>query len=118
MSILVTQDLIDRYGRVNGDSERLHYDPRYAQEHGFRGSIAHGTMLVAPLFDLAVRRFGPEFLCTGSLSMKWTAPVCDGDLQLVSIDDDGQIEAVIGNLPERPASIRGRSSLKEQRHDR
>lgn len=108
--IQVTQERIDRYGRANGDAEMLHYDDAHARNQGFRGTIAHGTMLVAPLFDLALRRFGPKFLVGGMLSMKWIAPVCTGDVQLASIDDHGRIEAVIDSLPERPMCIRGESS--------
>lgn len=106
----VTQDRIDRYGKANGDAEKLHYDADYARQRGFRGTIAHGTMLIAPLFDLALRRFGPEFLSAGSLSIKWTAPVYAGDLQLASIDDDGRIEVVIDSMPDRPVTICGESS--------
>jgi len=106
-ALQVTQARIDRYGRANGDAEMLHYDPAHATARGFRGTIAHGTMLIAPLFDLALRRFGAGFLSSGSLVLKWTAPVCAGDVQLASIDDEGRIEAVIENQPGRPASIRG-----------
>jgi len=112
-SMQVTQARIDAYGRANGDREMLHYDPAYAAERGFRGTIAHGTMLIAPLFDLAVRRFGADFLTNGSLALRWTAPVCAGDVQLASMDDDGRIEAVIQNQHDRPASIRGEASLEE-----
>ncbi len=110
----VTQARIDRYGRANGDAEMLHYDAVHAQARGFRGTIAHGTMLIAPLFDLALRRHGERFLNGGSLSLKWTAPVCAGDVQLAAIDDEGRIEAVIENQPGCPTSIRGESSCGGQ----
>lgn len=106
----VTQARIERYGRANGDAEMLHYDAAHARARGFRGTIAHGTMLAAPLFELALRRHGERFLVAGSLSLKWTAPVCSGDVQLASIDDEGRIEAVIENQPGHPVSMRGESS--------
>lgn len=105
----VTQARIDAWGRANGDAEMLHYDAAHAMQRGFRGTIAHGTMLIAPLFDLAIRRFGAQFLVSGSLSLKWTAPVCAGDVQFASIDEKGRIEAVIENQPGRPPSIMGES---------
>lgn len=109
-ALRVTQARIDRYGQANGDAEMLHYDAAHAQARGFRGTIAHGTMLAAPLFDLALRRYGERFLVAGVLSLKWTAPVCAGDLQIATIDDEGRIEAVIDDQPGRPVSIRGGTS--------
>ena len=114
VSLQVTQERIDRYGRANGDAEMMHYDAAYARQRGFRGTIAHGTLLVAPLVDLALRRFGAEFLRAGTLSVKWTAPVCAGDVQLATIDDDGRIEAVNGSLPGRPVTVRGAASCGER----
>lgn len=107
----VTQARIDAYGRANGDAERMHYDPEYARSLGFRGTIAHGTMLVAPLVDLALRRHGPGFLRAGRLAIKWTSPVCAGDVQVASIDESGRIEAVNGRQPGRPATIRGVATI-------
>src|SRR5688500_12685968 len=80
----ITQELIDSYGRANGDSERLHYDGEYARQHGFRGPIAHGTLLAATVFDLALQKFGPAFLRRGSVSLAWKSAVCAGDTQLAT----------------------------------
>ena len=107
----VTQARIDAYGRANGDAERMHYDPEYARSLGFRGTIAHGTMLVAPLVDLALRRHGPGFLSAGRLAIKWTSPVCAGDAQAATIDDDGCLEAVNDRQPGRPVTIRGTATM-------
>ena len=107
----VTQARIDAYGRANGDAERMHYDPEYARSLGFRGTIAHGTMLVAPLVDLAIRRHGADFLRAGRLAIKWTSPVCAGDAQVATIDDAGRIEAVNDRQPGRPATIRGEATM-------
>lgn len=115
VSLHVTQDRIDRYGRANGDAEMMHYDASYARQRGFRGTIAHGTMLVAPLVDLALRRYGPRFLSEGTLAIRWTSPVCCGDVQVATIDDAGRIEAVNDTLPERPVTIRGEATCGEPR---
>lgn len=106
----VTQARIDAYGRANGDAERMHYDPAYARSLGFRGTIAHGTLLAAPLVDLALHRFGPAFLVSGTLAIRWVSAVCAGDLQVATIDDSGEIEAVNERLPGRPVTIRGRAA--------
>ena len=107
----VTQERINRYGRANGDAEQMHYDPAYARARGFRGTIAHGTMLAAPLVDLALRRYGPLFLSAGRIAIKWTAPVCAGEVQVATIDEVGRIEAVNDALPERPVTVRGEATL-------
>ena len=106
----VTQARIDAYGRANGDAEPMHYDAAYARSLGFRGTIAHGTLLAAPLVDLALRRYGPAFLVCGTLALRWVSAVCAGDLQVATIDDEGQIEAVNDRLPGRPVTIRGRAT--------
>jgi len=103
----VTQERIDRYGRANGDRELLHYDPAHARSRGFRGPIAHGTMLLAPLVDLAVRRYGERFLAGGTLTVRWTAPVCAGEVQLATMDEAGAIQAVNESLPGQPVTLRG-----------
>jgi len=105
----VTQARIDAYGRANGDDERMHYDPAHARALGFRDTIAHGTLLAAPLVDLALRRFGPAFLSRGRLQIRWVSPVCAGDLQVATLDEDGRIEAVNDRLPGRPVTLRGRA---------
>ncbi len=111
----VTQQRIDAYGRANGDAEQMHYDAAFARARGFRGTIAHGTMLVAPLVDLALRRYGPKFLRGGRLVIKWAAPVCAGDVQVATIDDAGRIEAVNDSLPGRPVTIRGTATVGDAR---
>jgi len=110
VSLEVTQERIDAYGRANGDAERMHYDEAYARSLGFRGAIAHGTMLAAPLVDLALRRYGPAFLSSGTLAIKWIAPVCAGDVQIATIDEAGRIEAVNDRQPGRPLTIRGEAT--------
>ena len=89
----------------------MHYDPVYARALGFRGTIAHGTLLLAPLVDLALHRYGQAFLVRGRLVVKWTAPVCAGEVQLASIDESGRIEAANTTALGSPVTIRGQASL-------
>lgn len=103
----VTQELIDRYGIANGDREMMHYDEFYARSRGFRGTVAHGTMLLAPVVDLAMLRYGEAFLTCGVLSVRWTAPICAGDVQVAMIDATGSIEAVNTSLLDRPVTLHG-----------
>ncbi len=109
----VTQQRIDAYGHANGDAEPLHYDVAYARSRGFRDTIAHGTLLVAPLLDLALRHHGPAFLSRGMLAIRWVSPVCAGDRQLATIDMIGEIVAVNDSQAGRPVTIRGRATCED-----
>jgi 3-hydroxybutyryl-CoA dehydratase len=106
-TVEVTQQRIDRYGIANGDREMMHYDESYARSRGYRGAVAHGTMLLAPVVDLAMLRYGETFLTCGVLSVRWTAPICAGDVQVATIDATGAIEAVNASLSDRPVTLRG-----------
>jgi acyl dehydratase len=82
----VTQDSIDQYGRINGDNDIIHYDAEYAARRGFRGTLAHGLMVMAYASELAARQHGAEFHRNGQMSVVWTAPVCPGDHLVVELD--------------------------------
>jgi acyl dehydratase len=110
--LAITQDRIAGYGRANGDHERLHYDAAHAQARGFRGPIAHGTLLLAPLVDLALRRHGERFLAGGTLEVRWTAPVCAGEVQVATLHDDGTIEAINEAVEGGPVTLRGKASCE------
>jgi hypothetical protein len=64
-------------------------------------------MLLAPLVDLSLRRWGERFLAGGTLTLRWTAPVCAGEVQLATIDEAGAIQAVNESLPGQPVTLRG-----------
>jgi 3-hydroxybutyryl-CoA dehydratase len=88
-SILVSQRQIRDYGRLNGDALPIHYDAAAAQARGFRGPIAHGTMLVALIADAALELHGARFLNGGTLRVRFVAPVCADDLVTLAIGSDG-----------------------------
>ena len=52
--VLMTQEKIDRYGKLNGDNDILHYDHDYCIKRGFRGTLAHGMHNMAPAVDLGL----------------------------------------------------------------
>lgn len=43
----MTSDVIDDFRRLSGDTNPVHGDPAYAQEHGFRAPIVYGNLLGA-----------------------------------------------------------------------
>lgn len=75
----VTQETIDRYGRINGDNDIIHYDAEYAARRGFRGTLAHGLMVMAYAAELGAEQHGRSWFTDGELEVVWTAPVCPGD---------------------------------------
>ena len=95
--VRMTQEKIDRYGRLNGDNDILHYDRDYCLERGFRGTIAHGMHNMAPAVDLALEKYGREFFYRGRVSVRWTGPVCPGDEQVTVLDADDNVVARIEN---------------------
>lgn len=91
----VTQETIDRYGRINGDNDIIHYDEAYAHARGFRGTLAHGLMVMAYAAESGARRYGGDWHRRGRLAVTWTAPVCPGDVVTITEDDAGRVEATV-----------------------
>lgn len=94
--IAITQDMIDAYGRINGDNDIVHYDHDYALARGFRGTLLHGPHMTAFAADLGAKRYGKDWLYRGRLKTKWIGPVCPDDQFVVQLAEDGSVEAVSG----------------------
>ena len=89
----VTQEIIDRYGAINGDRDIIHYDAEYAAQRGFRGTLAHGLMVQGYANVLAVELYGTEWMERGEIEVKFVRPVFPGDDVTVEIDDSGTLTA-------------------------
>ena len=94
--IPITQEMIDRYGRINGDNDIVHYDHDYALKRGFRGTLLHGPHMTAFVAELGARRHGEHWLYRGRLRTKWVGPVCPGDAFVGELADDGTLAARVG----------------------
>ena len=92
--IEMTQAMIDRYGRINGDNDIIHYDHDYAVARGFRGTLNHGMMTLGYMADMGARTYGSDWLYRGELNVKWIDPVCPGD-NLTIETDDGSVTAKV-----------------------
>lgn len=92
----VTQETIDRYGRINGDNDIIHYDRDYAERRGFQGTLAHGLMVMGYAGELAARRFGDAWYTSGEIEVKWVAPVYPGDEVQIQFESDGELKARVG----------------------
>ncbi len=85
-----TQEMIDRYGHLNGDNDIIHYDRDYALARGFRDTLNHGMMTLGYIADMGAERFGRDWFYAGTLEVKWIDAVCPGE-DLVVTDEDGHI---------------------------
>ncbi len=94
--IEITQEMIDRYGRINGDNDIIHYDRAYALKRGFRGTLLHGPHMSAFAAELGAKRFGKDWLTRGRLYTRWVGPVCPGDALEVVLSEDGTVTAEVG----------------------
>lgn len=108
-TIEMTQEIIDRYGRLNGDRDVLHYDDDYARERGFRGTLAHGLMVQGYANDLAVQKHGRDWFERGVIEVRFVGPTCPGDELSVEIDDDGTLTAKVPSN----VSLVGRAYLRD-----
>src|SRR5690242_10470645 len=106
--IKIDQAMIDRYGRINGDNDILHYDHDYAVRRGFRGTLAHGLMLLGYATELATKEWGKDWHYRGEIEVRFVGPVIPGDNVRVRISDEGSVTA---DVPSGHAMI-GRAGLR------
>jgi acyl dehydratase len=93
-TIRITQKMIDDYGVINGDNDILHYDDAYARERGFRGTLAHGLMVLGYAVEMATRKYGKDWIYRGEIEVKFVGPTCPGDDLEVAIPDNGNGDVV------------------------
>lgn len=110
--ILITQEMIDRYGEINGDRDIIHYDHEYALERGFQGTLAHGLMIQGFANDVACRMYGAEWFSRGLIDVKFVGPTYPGDDVVVHLDEDGKLvvkaserTALVGTATLRPETV-------------
>jgi acyl dehydratase len=111
-TVEMSQEKIDRYGKLNGDWDILHYDHDYCIQRGFRGTLAHGMHNMAPAVDLALERYGRDFYYGGRIEVRWTGPVCPGDRQLTTLDPAGKVTASVGTAEAGGSVMIGRAVLR------
>ena len=83
----ISQPMIDQYGKVNNDTNLMHYDRAFAQQHGYRDAIGHGLMTFAFASEMLGQYFGPQWTLGGKVRIKFIAPVYPGD----TITTGGQV---------------------------
>jgi 3-hydroxybutyryl-CoA dehydratase len=101
-SVLVSEDLIDRFAALTGDQFEIHMTREGAARHGFPARVAHG-LLVLSLVDGLKNQCPAQFRALASLGWTWSFrhPVFAGDTLHARITVDAR----------RPTSHSGRGVL-------
>src|SRR3546814_7478448 len=74
----VDQAAIDAYARITDDFNPVHTDPAFAATTAMGGVIAHGTMSLNLIWQMAARNFGTDLTQVG-MKIRFVAPVRPGD---------------------------------------
>jgi 3-hydroxybutyryl-CoA dehydratase len=88
------QQKIDAYARSSGDGNPLHTDPVFAAETRFGGTIAHGMLILAYVSEMLTAGFGPAWLASGRLKIRFRAPARPGDM----VTAGGRVLRVAGGV--------------------
>lgn len=78
--LLIDQEKINSFAEVLADKNPLHIDEEFARSRGFATTIAHGRLTLSYMTDFLTRTFGKEWLESGVLDVKFTAPVLSGEM--------------------------------------
>ena len=73
-----TQQRINLYARMSNDYNPIHVDADYARKSQFGGTIAHGMLVLSYISEMMLSTFGPEWLSTGWLSIRFKSPALSG----------------------------------------
>ena len=111
----VTEQMIDEFARLSGDTSRLHMDRDFAIARGFRGRVAHGTLLGALISGLIGTELPGDAGVLHELKLAFHQPCCAGDdiaLQSTVIDAHDTLQVltceVVISLASGDTLVKGR----------
>jgi len=90
----ITEDIVNDFARVTGDTNPVHTDPAYAEKTIFKGRIAHGVYslgLFSTIMGNILPGYGTIYL---SQEVKFLAPVKIGDTIIAKVE-------IVELVPER-----------------
>ncbi len=118
---VVQQESIDKYAEASGDFNPIHIDDAFARTSHYGRIVAHGMMGLAYISEMMTIAFGKQWLDTGSLKVRFRAPVYPADRIITfgsvkKVVDDGhylQVECNVGCRKEGSEEvINGEASVK------
>jgi 3-hydroxybutyryl-CoA dehydratase len=75
----LTQSMLNTYADASGDHNPIHIDESFAKTTPMGGRIAHGMLVLSFISEMMAGAFGPQWLTTGSLDVRFRAPARPGD---------------------------------------
>jgi len=75
----ITQKYIDLYAKTTGDLNPIHIDPDFATNTPFKGTIAHGMMILAYVSQMITGAFGQKWFDSSYFDMRFKTPARPGD---------------------------------------
>lgn len=85
-----TQRRINLYAKMSKDYNPIHVDANYAKQTPFGGTIAHGMLVLSYISEMMLLAFGPQWLSTGWLSIRFKSPALSGK----KVKVEGRVRAV------------------------
>ena len=79
ISVVITQELINRYAEVSGDHNLIHLDPEFAKSSMFGHIIAHGMLTLSLIDQMMDRKFGNVWHATGVTKCKFRGAAAIND---------------------------------------
>jgi 3-hydroxybutyryl-CoA dehydratase len=74
----LSQPRINAYADASGDHNPIHVDEAYARTTPFRGTIAHGMLVLALIGEMMYAAFGDAWCTSGRLKVRFRAPARPG----------------------------------------
>jgi len=85
-----TQRRINLYAKMSKDYNPIHVNADYAKQTPFGGTIAHGMLVLSYISEMMLSAFGPQWLSTGWLSIRFKSPALSGK----KVKVDGRVRTV------------------------
>ncbi len=76
---VVTQDRIAAYADASGDHNPIHLDEEFAATTRFGGTIAHGMLSLAFVWEMIAVNFPTSWHDGGTVKTRFTSPVIPGE---------------------------------------
>ncbi len=87
VTLTIDQERLNAYAAAAGDFNPLHWDADFAATTQFGGVIAHGMLTLALVSRMMAAAYGPAWLETGSLRVRFKGAAYLGDL----LESRGQV---------------------------
>jgi acyl dehydratase len=71
--------MLNAYAAASGDHNPIHIDEAFAKTTPMGGTIAHGMLVLSLISEMMTAAFGPAWLASGTLDVRFRAPARPGD---------------------------------------